>query len=304
MDDLQARYICGRGGDRLRTAIFDAAPGTARRGVCVLLSGQTEFIEKYGEVIGELRARGFDVATLDWRGQGGSRRELDDALKVHIADFRQYDEDLTAFLDMVVRPHDPRPPIALAHSMGAHILLRALHARNSRFAAAVLSAPMIAAQTRGYPRLVARAVCYAQNLLGRGEEWVWGMPDRDPLGMRFADQLVTSDEKRFARTQAIIAAHPELRTAGPDWAWLEAGFRTMAEMTAKGYAEAITTPLLVCGAGRDRIVDTKATEAFAQRLPNGSFLNLEDAEHEILMERDDIRARFWTAFDSFVAKFA
>ena len=70
---MQARTICGRDGDRLRTAIFDAAPGTPRRGVCVLLNGQTEFIEKYDEVIGELQGRGFAVATLDWRGQGGSQ---------------------------------------------------------------------------------------------------------------------------------------------------------------------------------------------------------------------------------------
>jgi alpha-beta hydrolase superfamily lysophospholipase len=27
-----------------------------------------------------------------------------------------------------------------------------------------------------------------------------------------------------------------------------------------------------------------------------------DAKHEIMMETDDIRARFWAAFDGFVAK--
>ena len=43
-------------------------------GTCVLLNGQTEFIEKYFEVIDELRGRGFAVATMDWRGQGGSGR--------------------------------------------------------------------------------------------------------------------------------------------------------------------------------------------------------------------------------------
>ena len=126
--------------------------GRPARGVCVLLNGQTEFIEKYEEVIGELAARGFAVATLDWRGQGGSQRDLANPLKAHIGHFTDYDEDLSAFMDMVVRPMGDRAPIALAHSMGGHILLRALHARPNQFAAAVFSAPMIGVQTRGYPR--------------------------------------------------------------------------------------------------------------------------------------------------------
>ena len=294
------RFVSSRDGTRLRTATATAASGATRRGVCVLLSGQTEFVEKYSEVIGELTARGFDVATLDWRGQGGSQRALADPLKAHIRDFAEYDDDLSTFMDMVVRPMSDRAPIVLAHSMGGHILLRALHDRPTQFTAAVLSAPMIRAQTRGYNPTLARAVCRVQNLLGRGDDWVWGMAERDPLKMGFADQLVTTDEARFQRTQAFIAAHPDIRLAGPTWGWLEAAYRSIAKMTAAGYPEAIATPVLVCGASRDQIVDTAATAAFAKRLPNGTWFDMRDAEHEILMERDALRAQFWTAFDGFV----
>ena len=74
------RFILTRDGKRLRTQIFDAASGTPGRGICVLLHGQTEFIEKYVEVIAELQGRGFTVATFDWPGQGGSYRFLADPL--------------------------------------------------------------------------------------------------------------------------------------------------------------------------------------------------------------------------------
>jgi lysophospholipase len=70
-----------------------------------------------------------------------------------------------------------------------------------------------------------------------------------------------------------------------------------------GYPEAIETPVLIIGAGRDRIVDTSAEREFAQRLPHGTYLEFEDAEHEILMENDAIRARFWKAFDDFVGTY-
>jgi lysophospholipase len=294
-------FIVTPSGTRLRTAVFERAAGGNPRRVCALLHGQTEFIEKYGEVIGELQARGFTVATFDWRGQGLSTRALEDRRKAHIRDFRAYDEDLATFLEQVVRPLGGGAPYALAHSMGAHILLRTLHDRPRTFSAAVLSAPMMAASTRGYPPWFAAGATTLMNAVGRSEDWVLGMEGRDPLEMQFEANLVTSDRARFARTQALIAKDPDIRLAGPTWGWLKAASASMARVMAPGYAEAIETPVLVCGAGRDRIVLTAAARAFAARLPRGTYLEFEDSEHEILMENDSIRARFWQAFDDFMS---
>ncbi len=303
MTDLvfSPHFIVTPDGTRLRTATLRAAAGEPKRGVCVLLHGQTEFIEKYGEVIGELQARGFCVVTFDWRGQGASGREVDDSRKAHIGDFREFDEDLATVLDEVVRPLDAGPPLALAHSMGAHALLRTLHDKPGSFSAAVLSAPMMAVSTRGYPPWVAHLMTSAMNALGQSKGWVLGMEGRDPLNMRFEDNLVTSDRRRFQRAQDLIARQPDLRLAGPTWGWLKAASASMAMEMRPGYAEAIQTPVLVCGAGKDRIVQTSATRDFAKRLPHGTYVEFEDSEHEILMENDSIRDRFWKAFDEFTA---
>jgi lysophospholipase len=302
--DLQPRFVYGRDGKSLRIATLLAPPDPVHsRGVCVLLHGQTEFIEKYLEVIGELWSRGFTVATMDWRGQGGSVRTLPNPLKAHIGDFAQYDSDLQIFMDKVVHNLTDRPPIALAHSMGAHIVLRAMHDHPGQFRAAVLTAPMLRTLTRGYNPRLARLLCRAENLAGRATDWVIGMKKRDPLKMTFADQLVTSDRQRFARTQTLLHEHPNLRLAGPTWGWLEAAYRSMDIVMLPGYAEAISTPTLVFGAGRDRIVDTEAIRGFTARMPNGRYVEIADAEHEILMENDAIRTQFWEGFDRFVAGF-
>jgi lysophospholipase len=306
------RFIFTRDGTRLRTAVFDASPVMLRsdagpaeprsmRGVCVLLQGQTEFIEKYVEVIGELRARGFTVATFDWRGQGGSAHLLADPLKVHIRDFADYDDDLTSFLEQVVKPISPKSPLALAHSMGGQILLRTMHDRPGAFAAAALSAPMLDVSTNGYPAPLARLVTVLQKLAGQSAAFAWGMA-RDPLLATFDTQLCTSDRARFARTQEILQDNPSLRLAGPTWGWIEAAYRSMARVMAPGFAQAIQTPVLICGAGRDRIVRVEAERAFVRRLPHGTYLELADSEHEILMEQDSIRARFWQAFDEFMRR--
>lgn len=296
---FQPRFIHAADGRRLRCAVFGAVPQT--RGVCVLLGGQTEFIEKYDEVIGELNARGFTVATFDWRGQGGSQRGQKNPLPAHVRDFAEYDDDLKSFLDQVVHPICDHAPFALAHSMGGHILLRTLHDRPDAIHAAVLSAPMIEFSARGYPAWLARAMTALQNMLGHGDDFAWGMAERDPFLITFDTQLVTSDRERFAHAQKFLSDHPDLRLAGPSWAWLQAAYRSMARMAAPGYAEAIRTPALICGPGKDRICVTSATRAFTERLPHGQYLDLPESEHEILMENDSIRARFWAAFDAFAS---
>jgi lysophospholipase len=299
---VSPHFIITPSGARLRTALFPPPPGAAERGVCVLLHGQTEFIEKYAEVIGELQARGFIVATFDWRGQGGSSRALADTRKAHIRDFAEYDEDLATFLDQVVAPLKVKAPFALAHSMGAHALLRMLHDKPGAFCGAVLSAPMMAVSTRGQPAWVARLATAVMTALGRQDDFVLGMEKRDPLKLKFEDNLVTSDRMRWEHAQALVTRHPELRLAGPTWAWLKAAADSMALEMASGYAEAIETPVLICGAGKDRICLTPAARDFAHRLPHGKYVEFEDAEHEILMENDSIRTRFWKAFDDFAAQ--
>ena len=291
--------IVTRDGTRLRTGVFEAA---APCKVCALLSGQGEFIEKYVEVIGELNTRGYTVATFDWRGQGGSARPLADPLKAHVRDFAEYDDDLASFFDQIVKPISSEPPLVLAHSLGAHLLLRTLHAKTGIFRAAALTAPMIALSTRGYPLWMVRTVPAVYDALGESDDFAWGMADKDPLKVDFDHQICTGDRGRYARTQTIIAHKPWLRLAGPTWGWIAAVNRSMAEVTAPGYAEAISTPILFAAAGHDRVAVTEVGRRFAKRLPHCAYTELKDAQHEILMERDFIRAQYWQAFDGFVAR--
>jgi len=289
-------------GSSFRAARFPAAPDVAARGVCVLLNGQTEFIEKYFEVIDELRGRGFSVATLDWRGQGGSTRMTDDSRKSFVGDFSEYDDDLDTLMNWIVTPmlSPGEKPIALAHSMGAHILLRRLTHKPASFRACALSAPMIAISFRGQREFLVRAVTRYHMWRGKHAGWVWGMEARDPHRVTFAGQLVTSDPQRFERTQSFLRERPELRLAGATWGWLAAALRAMDWL--KGQAACITTPLLLVGAGKDRICVTRQTKAFASRLPQAEYVEIAQAEHEILMERSPIRAEFWAAFDSYMKR--
>jgi lysophospholipase len=294
---------------QLRAGVWDAPHGVIPRGICLLLHGLTEFLEKYGETADELAQRGFIVVSLDWRSQGASERRGSHNRAGHVRTFDEYDSDLAAVLlsgvesiqkERASAGRAPLPLIALAHSMGAHILLRFLHDHPRRFVGAVLVAPMLGVQTGEYSPQLTRLVTAVLNLRRPSPRLVFDVEDRDPLHVAFEDNLLTSDRARYERNLAYLRAQPFLRIHGPTFGWLGAAFSSLRKMERRGFAEGITTPLLVIGAGRDRIVITAATREFVKRLPNASYVEFEDAEHEILMESDAIRTRFWSAFDAFV----
>ncbi len=131
--------------------------------------GRTEPIEKYFEVVEELRARGFSVLVHDWRGQGLSQRLLSDARLGHANGHADFVADYSALL-RAFAGRLPDPWIALGHSMGGCLTLLALALGESRFSGAILSAPMLGLLTGKIPRPVARALGRVDDRGGaRGE---------------------------------------------------------------------------------------------------------------------------------------
>lgn len=286
---------------QLRAGIWDLAEGVPPRAICVVLQGLGEFLEKYAEVADELRARGFTVVSLDWRSQGASERTCSGNRKGHVNRFGEYDIDLAMLLNRIVVPLG-LPVVVLAHSMGAHILLRTLHQSSRRILCACLVAPMLDIDARGRSPRLLRILTFLLNLnrYKLSTRFVFGAEGTDPLDIEFEDNLVTSDRTRFQRAKDLLRAHPFLRINGATFGWLRAALGSMRAMRKPGYAKDMTTPLLVISAGKDRIVKTAAARSFAKRLSKARYIEFEDSEHEILMENDSIRARFWAEFDAFV----
>ncbi len=176
----------GYDGAELRYARWDATR-MPRRGTVCLLGGRAEFIEKYFEVIADLRRRGFAVATMDWRGQGGSQRMLSNPHKGHVPGFWEYDRDLIRFMKDIVLPDCPPPFIGLGHSMGGNILLRNATMPGLWFERIVLTAPMIAIAESCLGTTQSRARVYAEiaSLLGLSTAYVVGGSDENASGQKF-----------------------------------------------------------------------------------------------------------------------
>ena len=285
-------------GVKLRTARW-MLPDAQAHGTVLLVQGRTEFIEKYYEVVGELLARGLSVVTFDWRGQGLSSRQLPDGKKGHVNDFSEFDADIGGVVKRVLQEHGTKPYYALAHSMGGNVLLRYLHDFPHEFERAVLTAPMLAVRTAPYPQWLAQSIATTCRFAGGREAFVIGGAAQDPLAQLFETNGVTSDKERFDRMMAFLKADERLALGAPTFGWLEAAFRSMHLVASEDFAQGIETPVLLIGAAQDQLVVPGADFTLVRRIKRGMYVMLK-AEHEILMERSEIRRAFWACFDPFI----
>ena len=292
-------YIEVRKGLRLRFASWQSVL-RERRGTVCILPGRAEFIEKYFEAVGELRRRGFAVAVLDWRGQGGSSRLTRNPLKGHINDFAEYEEDLSHFMKAVVLPDCPAPYYALGHSMAAMVLFRAATKRGCWFTRLVMTAPMVKIAGLPIPQRLCGQIADGLTMFGFGKNAVPG----DKAGYRqdqpFEGNTLTSDRERFMRNFSVLQAAPELAIGAPTIGWLKAAIDAIERVGNEKFAPRIRVPVLMLAASDDQVVVPEAIEELAVRLRAGSQIVLRGSRHEILQERDSIREQFWAAFDAFM----
>ena len=284
-------------GVTLRFARWMPPPG--RKGTVCVFQGRSEFIEKYFEVVNDLHARGFAVATLDWRGQGLSARALPDPRKGHVRNFAEYDRDLDAFMQQVVLPDCPPPHFALAHSMGGAILVRSASHGRRWFERMVLCAPMISLTGRAMSPM-ARSSARAMRLFGMGSSYVPSGGATAVNSLPFEGNVLTSDPVRYARVAELVETAPALGLGSPTIAWLDSAYRAMGLFADKSYPRKLRQPILIVAAGQDDVVSTPAIEQFAIRLRAGSHVVVAGARHEILMEQHHFRDQLWAAFDAFV----
>ena len=272
-------------------------PQKHQRGTILMLQGRAEFIEKYFETITRFLDLGFAVICFDWRGQGGSDRLLNDPMKGHIERFEDYQKDLHA-----IRSHYAgllqKPVLAFAHSMGGMVLLRALQQMPDLARAAVLTAPMLDIQLlrqQAWLKKVITTCCW----FGLKSHYPPLHRSQSPLAMKFERNPLTRNRSRFERNQMVLRTRPDLALGMPTLGWLQEAMRVIDDLPQVITALKQQGPrhLLVVAPQQDRVTATDATRLFCRALDNAHFLEIEDIEHEVLMENDAVRAQFWHAFE-------
>ncbi len=269
------------------------------RGTVLLLNGWTEFIEKYGEPISKLLERGFKVYSLDWRGQGLSSRALPDREKGYVNEFSEFVEDLHQFVTNIIIPEAEQPCILMAHSMGGNISIRYLHDHPGVFRKVLFCCPMFDLPVSFLMKKAFGLLASTASLVGLGSVYIAGCGEWKETP--FEENKVTSDPERYAHDLSLLQSNPKLRIGGPTYAWLKAALKSIKLVKSKAFLEKIETRIMLFSGGADKIVSIPAHHFAAKHLPNCELVTIEDGEHELLRETDEIQQVVWDNADRFLA---
>ena len=274
------------------------------RGSILFLPGRGDFYEKYLESLEEWYRAGWKVTAADWRGQAGSGRLGDDPLTGHIDDFDHWVEDL-ASLWRDWKAATPGPHVLIAHSMGGHLIARALIDGKVDPDAAVLSAPMLGMAGPPLPLGLLHLVAKVMAAVGSRTRpaWKWSeKPGEMPARRR---ELLTHDDARYEDEMYWREMRPELVMGPGSWGWVERAYASTRKLEERGAMEKVDTPVLVLSTANDKLVRHDAAARAARRFPKGELGEFgNEAHHEILREVPAVRDRVMDAIAEFLDQVA
>ncbi len=285
------------GGMKLRRMDWPAAGKRESRGSLLFANGRGDFIEKYLEAFAHWHAAGWRVTSFDWRGQGGSQGE---GAAAAASSFDPMVDDLAALIEDW-RGAGAGPYVAIAHSMGGHLLLRTLVERRAALDAAVLVAPMIEVNSAPIPGRIAPDIADLVHRLGLGGLPIWTSPPAfSAVGGR-RNRNLTASRERYEDELWWWAREPNFDLGLPNWSWIRAAFRSGAVAFTPERLARIDLPILIIGAEQDRLVSAAAIRRVAAALPRAELEMMDDAAHELLRDADPVRLRALARIDAFLA---
>lgn len=278
-------------GTRIRVAWWH---GSGDKTVLVF-PGRTEFIEKYGEVVSQLLSRGYSAVVVDWRGQGLADRHPKLRQMGWVVEFSDYQQDVAEVLAVVQEVGLPAPFAMIGHSMGGAIGLRAL-LNGLPVEKAVFSAPMWGILVAPHLQLFASVVAAIGPKIGFGERPVPSGDLRNYVEVQgFEGNLLTHDPGQYKTMQSHLAAEPELGLGSPSIHWFAEARRECKALQHEAPAQHDTLTFL---GSHEGIVESQAIRHVMGKWPNGRLVEIENCQHEVLMETDDILKLAWAEIDA------
>lgn len=280
------------------------APAEGAKGSILFLPGRGDFYEKYLETLEHWNASGWHVTASDWRGQGDSGRLGNDPVTGHIDDFSTWCEDL-GLLWKRWKAETPGPHVLAGHSMGGHLVLRAVAEGLADPAALILSAPMLGFTASLLPQSVMHQAAKLMMSLGdpRRPAWKWSeAPGQVPEARA---HLLTHDELRYADELWWRDHRPALVMGPGSWGWVERAYASMRLLEEPGMLESVKVPVVIVATDNDKLVGWKPIARAATRLPDCEMVHFgKEGRHELLREADPVRDRALVACDAMLARVA
>lgn len=282
---------------KIRTAKWEATG--KKRGTLFFLQGMGGFIEGYTDFAARMNALGFDVFTLDWRGQGGSERITQKSTLLHIKSFDDYVKDLETYFAQ--QREFARPVIIVGNSMGGNIALRYVYNHPNSVDGLIALSPMVDVNTQNYPYFIARSIATLANTVGGSESYVFGFNqfNLDTCIAHF-DPDKYGDREKYLSDCVFLNSHQELATGGPSFSWLAAAFDSCELIKDYDFSSRILIPVLMVTVPNDHLVDPDAQRELCAIIPKCRQILYQEGHHNLLKDNEKLVARLIHDIDRFV----
>ncbi len=255
------------------------------RGNVVIVHGFTEFAEKFREMAYYFLQNGFNTFAIDNRGHGHSYRIGGDNHTVRLNKFNDYIEDLNIFTTQVVMKKNSLPLYLYCHSMGGGIGARYLQVYPTVFEKAILSSPMICAQT-GVPVPIAKTLMGLASVVGLKHKSVPTMCNFNP-NAKYENSSDTS-KARFEYFLSKKVAEPNYQTAGPAFGWVSEALKLTDILLKDKNCKRVAAKVLIFQPQHDAKVISSYQNKFVAKLPYGELVYIPNSKHEIFGATNDV----------------
>ena len=264
--------------------------------VILISSGRTEAAIKYKELIYDLFNNGYSIYIHDHRGQGLSGRMTEDPDMGYIDDFQFYIDDMKYFYDYYIKPKAYKKSYLLAHSMGGAIGMTYLEQYPYDFNASAFSSPML-----GFKPPICSIV---KVLEGDNPKYAIGESAYKDDEILFKGNTLTGSKLRYDRMVDAFTKVPEARLGGVTYHWINTSCRQYDYIFS--HIQKIETPFILFSAQNEQIVNPYAHQEFinaAKKLGKEfEVYEIENAQHELLIEKDEQRIETINEVLNFYAK--
>jgi lysophospholipase len=208
---------------------------------------------------------------------------------------------LKKFIDTVVKPETHPKVFALGHSLGGLILTRYMEQYPNQLKKVVLSSPMYK-YSGTVTDMASQKAAATFVKTGKGLDYIMGQEGSYNPTIPFIEQgkinSLTTSRNRFDLRKFIVQEHPATALGGKTWGWMNETLKNTD--LVKKYATKIRDSVLILQAADDQLIDLSGHQEVCTMInqnveptqtPLCKIIRFPNAQHELLMEKDEVRNR-------------
>ncbi|UJF18371.1 alpha/beta fold hydrolase [Vibrio sp. SS-MA-C1-2] len=255
-----------------------------KKDTIVIVNGRNESFWKYQELILELSEH-YNIYTYDHRGQGESDRFTTNPELGHVDDFADYVMDLYIFMEKVVYPNIDGKCYLLGHSMGGVVTTKYVTLFENSIDAMILSAPMFGVVIPKAASVIKKPALNIFEYFTKKPNYALGAIQYKHAP--FEKNVLTQSKIRYKLFKELYKNNSHLKLEGPSARWVSESIKAGKQCIQN--AEKVDTPTLILQATNDSVVDNKAQDKFNEQCQTSQIMEIEDAFHDILIDKDQCR---------------